>query len=113
MPTCRNGGARGAERDSCVEGAAVGGALEDGGELFEREGLGEVVAGADAHGLDGGVDGGEGGHDDDDGVRVVLERDLFEEGEAAAAGELEVEQDEVDGAAGEYGLAGGRRRSRR
>ena len=88
-----------------VEGAALGGAIEGGGELFEGEGLGEVVAGAGAHGFDGGVDGGEGGHDDDDGLGMVGV-DVFEQREAAAAGELEVEQEDIDGAVLE-GEAGG------
>ena len=88
-----------------VERAALGGALEGGGELFEGEGLGEIVAGTDAHGLDCGVDGGEGGHDDDDGLGM-LDADVFEQREAAAAGDLEVEQEDVDGAVRE-GEAGG------
>ena len=88
-----------------VEGAALGGAFEGGGELFEGEGLGEIVAGTDAHGLDGGVDGGEGGHDDDDGLGM-LGANVFEQGEAAAAGKLEVEQEDVDGVVGQ-GEAGG------
>ena len=88
-----------------VEGAALGGAFEGGGELFEGEGLGEIVAGADAHGFDCGVDAGEGGHDDDDGLRVAG-ADVFEQREAAAAGQLEVEQEDVDGVVGE-GEAGG------
>ncbi len=43
-------------RDSTSKERRVGGAIEGGGELFEGEGLGEIVAGAGAHGLDGGVD---------------------------------------------------------
>ena len=89
-----------------VEGAAVGGAFEGGGEVFEGEGLGEIVARAGAHGFDGGADGGEGGHDDDDCLWVVGV-DLVEQGEAAAAGELEVEEDEVDLAVGEDVARGG------
>ena len=75
--------------------AALAGAVEGGGELVELEGLGEVVAGADAHGFDGGGDGGEGGHDDDGGVGVEG-FDLFDERGAAEAVEAEVEQDDVD-----------------
>jgi len=79
-----------------IERATLGGAIESGGELFEGEGLGKIVAGAGAHGLYCRVDGGEGGHDDDDGLRVVGV-DVFEEREAAAAGKLEVEQKDIDG----------------
>ena len=58
--------------------------------------LGEIVAGADAHGFDGGIDGGVGGHDNDDGVRM-LSADPFEERDTAASGKFEVEEKDVDG----------------
>ena len=89
-----------------IKGAALGGAIEGGGELFEGEGLGEIVAGAGAHGLDRRVDGGEGGHHDDDGLRMVG-ADVFEEREAAAAGKLQIEQENVDGAVLEGEARGG------
>ena len=83
-----------------VEGATAAGAREGGGEFVESEGLGEVVAGADPHGFDRGVDGGVGRHHYDDGVGV-LSANAFEQTEAAALGEFEVEQKDIDGAAGE------------
>ena len=93
-------------RDSTSKARRCGGALEGGGELFEGEGLGEIVAGAGAHGFDCRVDGGEGGHDDDDGLGMVGV-DVFEQREAAAAGKLEVEQEDIDGAVGEGEARGG------
>jgi hypothetical protein len=89
-----------------VEGTTLGGVLEGVGEFLEGEGLGEIVAGTGAHGFDGGVDGGEGGHDDDDGLGM-LGVDVFEEREAAAPGDFEVEQKDVDGAVLEGEARGG------
>jgi hypothetical protein len=83
---------------------AAAGAVEHAGEVLEGEGLGEVVAGADAHGLDRGGDGGEGGHHHHPDLGIA-ELDLLQQLQAAAAGELEVEQQHVHALA----LQGGER----
>ncbi len=89
-----------------IERPALGGAIERGGELFEREGLGEVVAGADAHGFDRGGDAGEGRHDDDDGLGMAG-ANVFEQRQTSASGELEIEQQDIDGAVGQGEARGG------
>ena len=89
-----------------IERPALGGAIEGGGELFEGEGLGEIVAGADAHGFDRRGDAGEGCHDDDDGLGMAG-ANVFEQREASAAGELEIEQEDIDGVVGQGETRGG------
>ena len=94
-----------------VEVAALGGAFEDGAEFFEREGFGEVVFGAEAHGFDGVGDGGRGGHDDDGGIGVEG-FDVFEQRESATgdgsgdAGGAQVHEDEIDLLVPDDGLGG-------
>ena len=95
-------------RDSTLNARRVGGTLEGGGELFEGKGLGEIVARAGAHGLDCRVDGGEGGHDDDDGLGM-MGVDIFEERKATTAGKLEIEQKDIDGGVLEGEARGGDR----
>ena len=91
-------------------GAAVGAVeldllAEDGEEARVVPRLLDEVAGALAHGLDGEVDGGPGGHDDDGDARVVF-ADGGEEVEAflaggGVAGVVEVDEDGVEVGGGE------------
>jgi hypothetical protein len=89
-----------------VEELADAGA--EGGDL---DGLGEIVAGAAADGFDGGFGGVVAGEEEDVGGGGVLE-DLFGEFEAGAAGEHEIEDDDlralgVDELHGGVGVGGG------
>jgi len=70
-----------------------------GAEVGDVEGFGEVVTGTAADGLDGGFGGVVAGEEEDVG-RGGEEEDFFQELEAGAAGEHEVEDDDL-GAFGE------------
>lgn len=48
-----------------IEMAQFAGAFENADQFFQSEGLGEVIARANAHGFHGTGDRGEGSHDDD------------------------------------------------
>ncbi len=77
--------------------AALQGTPHDEQEDLLVEGLGEVVEGPLAHGLDGAVDGAVGRHDDDTGRGGPL-RQIREQRDAVAVGHLEVGEDDVEGA---------------
>ena len=92
------------------------GALDGPGHGEEQhvavEGLGEVVEGPLAHGLDRGVDAAVGGHEDDARARL-LALDLLEEGDTGEVRHLEVGEHDVEGLppeGGEGGLAARRGR---
>ena len=65
--------------------------IED--QRFEVDGLGHVIVGAHLHGFDGGLDGAEGGDDDDGGLHALF-RDSAEKFEAGG-GHAEVGDDEL------------------
>jgi len=75
-----------------------------GAEVGDIEGFGEVVAGTAADGFDGGFGGVVDGEEEDVG-RGSEEEDFFQELEAGAAGEHEVEDDDL-GALGVYDAHG-------
>ena len=64
------------------------------GQLLQREGLGQVVAGSDAHRLHRGGDGGKGRHHHDARLRIQA-LDLAQQLQPAAAGQLQVEQKHI------------------
>ena len=63
-------------------------------EFFDGERFGEVVAGAEAHGCDGGFDAFEGRHDDDAGG--FGKRAGAEEIEGVAVGQVKIDQGEIE-----------------
>ena len=82
-------------RRSCVVSSALSTISDD---VVEVERLVGEVVGADLHRLDGGVDRGIGGQQDDEDVGVVL-LDLAQHGDAVDVGQLVVEQHEIDAVA--------------
>jgi hypothetical protein len=94
-----------------IEGAPLAGALQHCWDLLQGEGLGQVVGGAGAHRFYCRGDGGEGCHHDHHSVRVPGV-DLLEQHQSAGAGQLQVQQDDVDDAAREL-RTGHRQRVRR
>src|SRR5581483_9639298 len=74
--------------DHAVDGVA---------DLLGGEGLRQVVDGAESHRLDGGLEGGEGG-DDDDADSWLSAHDFGEEIEPGLVTEPEVEEDDVEAA---------------
>ena len=75
-----------------------GGAVEHRRKLVHGEGLGEVIAGSAAHGLDGGIHGAGSGHGDHRGLRVE-ELDLGDQLQPLVAARRQVDQQNVGGAA--------------
>jgi hypothetical protein len=82
------------------EVGVLGGLLEDEIDLVRGEGFDEVVEGAVAHALDGGLDGAKAGDDDDEGA-LGAGGDGFEEVGAFAVREADIDEEEVEGIAGE------------
>lgn len=70
-------------------------------EFDDSAGLDEVVVGVKAEGLDGGVEVGV-FREDDNGGFVAAGGDFMEEVEGIAIGEMEVEEDDIEGTAGEF-----------
>ncbi len=96
--------------DAILEPARFFRAGEDLADLLRGAGLGEVIERAAAHGLDGGLDGGEGGDNDDREARREIE-ERREEIEPALLAELEIEEGHVEPAGGfeqcDGGVGGG------
>ena len=77
------------------------GAVQNRGKLVHGEGLGQVIRGSAAHGLDGGVDRAGGGHGDDRGLRVE-ELDLADQLQTLVGARRQVDQQDVGGAAAQH-----------
>ena len=83
------------------EGLRLEGAVEDGVEVVEVDGLREEVVGTLLHRLDGRFDAAVGREEDADGLRV-LRADGLEEIEAVHAGHADVREHDFDVAVGEF-----------
>jgi hypothetical protein len=84
------------------EAALLEDLVEDDDDGVHVERLDEVVLGAGSHGFDGGVDGGERGHDDEFGVAAGF-TGLAQEPQAVEAGHADVGEDDGGREGGEEG----------
>jgi len=80
--------------DPHAESEHLGGAMQSGHHVVKREGLDEIVKGAELHGFDGALDQMVGTHHDYDGGGARL-FDLAQDFDAVDAGQNDVEQNEV------------------